>query len=197
MVRAIIRRATGSFAPNPRRWWRPAPRITRIVTHQVRVPGRLAWVRGLLFRNRVEATHRASLATPRGQTMARGAMRGTAGMGLIEVIVGIGLVALCLIGLNALVVTMIRGNLTSQLIDQATRLADARMDELRSAGYDNVPLGTTTDRWRSATAGSGVRFDRTTVVTAGPLTNTRTLTVTMQWNDHGPRAEVFSTEISK
>jgi hypothetical protein len=118
-------------------------------------------------------------------------------MGLIEVVVGLGLVAICIIGMNALVITMIRGNLSAQLIDQATRLADARMDELESVGYDNVPVGTTSDTWWSMASGTGVRFDRTTTVAAGPLTNTRTLTVTMRWADRGERVEAFSTEISK
>jgi Tfp pilus assembly protein PilV len=124
-------------------------------------------------------------------------MKRDAGMGLIEVIVGLGLLATCIIGMNSLVVSMIRGNLTAQLIDQATRLADARMAELRSAGYDNVPVGVTTDTWWSLTSGAGVRFDRTTVVTAGLLANTRTVTVTMAWNDQVARVETFATEIAK
>lgn len=124
-------------------------------------------------------------------------MRRDAGMGLIEVLVGLGLVALCIIGLNALVVAMMRGNLTAQVTDQATRLAEARMDDLQSAGYDAVPLGSSTDSWWSISGASGVRFERTTTVTAGPLPNTRTLTVTMRWNDQGPRTETFATEISK
>ena len=124
-------------------------------------------------------------------------MRGDAGMGVIEALVGLGLVALGIIGLNALVVAMIRGNLSAQLTDQATRLADARMDELQSADYDDVTLGTTTDTWWSLSGGSGVRFDRTTTVAAGPLVNIRALTVTMRWNDRGPRAATFTSEISK
>jgi hypothetical protein len=118
-------------------------------------------------------------------------------MGLIEVVVGVALLALCIIGMNALVVTMIRGNLSAQLIDQATRLADAKIDQLQSAGFDNVPLGTTTENWWSMTSGIGVRFDCTTTVAAGPLANNRVVTVKMAWNDRGERGETFATEVSK
>lgn len=124
-------------------------------------------------------------------------MRRDAGMGLIEVVVGIGLLATCIIGMNALVVTMIRGNLSAQLIDQATRLADAKIDAVQSAGFDNVPLGTTSENWWSVTGGTGVAFERKTIVTAGPLANNRVVTVRMAWNDRGTRVETFATEISK
>ena len=56
-----------------------------------------------------------------------------------------------------------------QLIDQATRLADSKVAELVSGGYDNLTVGTSTDSWWSVTSGNGVRFDRTTTVAAGSL----------------------------
>lgn len=119
------------------------------------------------------------------------------GMGLIEVIVGIGLVALCIIGMNSLVVSMIRGNLSARLIDQASRLAAAKMNDLRKAGYDKMPVGTTTDVSWSASANTGVIFVRTTTVASGVFSDLRTVTVTMSWNDRGARQSVFATEIAK
>lgn len=118
-------------------------------------------------------------------------------MSLTEVIVGIGLLATAIIGLNALVLTMIRGNVTAQLADQATRLAGSKLAELRSAGYDKVPIGKSADTWWSVSAGRGVRFDRATTVVAGPLPDTRSITVTVSWKDRAQRVETFTTELVK
>ena len=105
--------------------------------------------------------------------------------------------AIRIIGMNALVVTMTRGNLSAQLNDQATRLAATKIEELQSAGYDQITVGTTSDKWWSASTGSSVLFTRTTAVTAGALPNLRAVTVTLSWNDRGLRQSVFSTEIGK
>jgi len=118
-------------------------------------------------------------------------------MGLIELVVGLGLIAICIMGLNALVVSMIRGNTSALLNDQATRLAVTKLEDLRSLGYDKVAVGKTLDTWWSASSGAGTRFDRATVVSAGALPELRAVTVTMSWNDHGARTSAFSTEIGK
>lgn len=139
---------------------------------------------------------RSARAASTPHRTARG-VRSDHGMGLIEVIVGLGLVALCIIGMNALVVSMTRGNLSARLIDQASRLAAAKINDLRKAGYDKAPVGTTTDLSWSAGAGTGVIFVRTTTVASGALSDLRAVTVTMSWNDRGERRSVFATEIAK
>jgi Tfp pilus assembly protein PilV len=123
--------------------------------------------------------------------------RRQAGMGLIEVIIGLGLIAICIIGLNALVVAMIRGNLSARLNDQATQLAAAKISDLQHAGYDKTKLGTSSDVWWSAPSGSSVYFTRTTTVAEGSLPDTRSVTITMEWNDRGTRRSGFTTEIGK
>jgi Tfp pilus assembly protein PilV len=117
-------------------------------------------------------------------------------MGLIEAIVGLALIATCILALNGLVVAMIRGNLTAQLLDQATRLADSKLNDLVSAGYANLTVGTTTDSWWSAGT-TGVRFDRTTTIAAGTVTGTRAITVSVAWKDRVQRVETFTTEVSQ
>jgi hypothetical protein len=124
-------------------------------------------------------------------------MRFSAGMGLVEVIVGLGLVATCIIGMNALVVAMIRGNVTARLTDQASRLAATKIDDLQKAGYDKVPVGTSSEVWWSVGDGAGVSFIRTTTVSAGAFADLRAVTVTVSWNDRGTRQSLFSTEIRK
>jgi hypothetical protein len=118
-------------------------------------------------------------------------------MGLIELIVGLGLLAICIIGMNALVVSLIRGNLSAQLNDQATALGAAKIAELRSLGYDEIPLGTTTDKWWSAATGSSLVFVRQTTVRAAALPDLLAVTVTVSWFDHAPRQSAFTSEIAK
>ncbi|MGH7786726.1 MAG: type IV pilus modification PilV family protein [Candidatus Binatia bacterium] len=118
-------------------------------------------------------------------------------MGLIEVIVGLGLLAVGIIGMNSLVVSMMRGNLSAQLTDQATRLASAKIAELRSVSYDKVAVGTTADKWWSAATGSSIVFERTTTVAAGTLAATRAITVTLRWYDRGMRTTTFASEIAQ
>ncbi|MDX2166349.1 MAG: hypothetical protein SF182_04775 [Deltaproteobacteria bacterium] len=118
------------------------------------------------------------------------------GMGLIEVIVGLGLLAVCIIGMNALVMSLIRGNLSARLTDQASRLAQTKIEELRGAGYDKATVGSSTDLWWSAAAGGSVAFQRTTTIAAGPVANTRAVTVTVSWTDRGKRSETFTSELA-
>jgi hypothetical protein len=118
-------------------------------------------------------------------------------MGLIEVIVGLGLVAICILGMNSLLVAMIRGNLSARLTDQASRLAAAKINDLQKAGYDKVPVGTSQEVWWSASEGTGVSFIRTTTVQGGAFADLRAVTITVSWNDRGARQSLFSTEIGK
>ena len=120
---------------------------------------------------------------------------GQRGISLIEVMVGLALTATCVIAMNALVVAMIRGNLSAQLIDQATLLAESKLAEVANTPYQQLTVGTTTDQWWSATAGNSIRFDRSTSIAAGVLADTRTVSVTVAWNDRGSRSETFTTEV--
>lgn len=118
-------------------------------------------------------------------------------MGLIEVVVGLGLLAVCIIGMNALVMSLIRGNLSARLTDQASRLAQTKLEELRSAGYDKAEVGSSTDLWWSAAAGGSIAFQRTTTIATGTVPNTRAVTVTVAWTDRGRRSETFTSELAQ
>lgn len=124
-------------------------------------------------------------------------MKGQAGMGLIEMMVGIGLLAICLIGLNSLVVALIGGNLSSRLIDTATHLGEARLHDLRSIPFDQVKTGSTTELWSPYPTGKRALFYRTTLIEAGVFPTTRTVTVTVQWNDRGTRHIALSSELAR
>ncbi len=122
-------------------------------------------------------------------------MKRQGGMGLIEVVVGLGLMVLAILGLNSLAISLIRGNLSARLTDEATRLAQSKIEEVRSAGYTAARVGTTTEAVLSAIGTPGLTFGRTTTIAAGPLPGTRTVTITMSWYDEGLRQATFLSEI--
>jgi Tfp pilus assembly protein PilV len=124
-------------------------------------------------------------------------MSGEKGLGLIEVIVGLGLLAVCLLGMNSLVVSLIGGNLSARLTDQATRLAQTKLADLRSLPYDDVPVGSTTDYWWSAAVDRSVAFQRVTTVQAGVLPDLRAVTVDVAWNDRGTHRVTLTSEMTR
>lgn len=124
-------------------------------------------------------------------------MNGARGGGLIELIVGLSLIAVAILGLNSLAAAMIRGHLSAQLSDEAARLAQAKMERVRHDGYDAAAPGTTVELVPSGGNGSTLTFKRSTEIGAGALAGVRAVTVTMAWWDGGARHAIFDTEIAR
>jgi Tfp pilus assembly protein PilV len=124
------------------------------------------------------------------------AVRGSSGMGVVEMIVGLALMTIAILGLSGLAVSATRGNVTARLLDQATRLAQQKMEQIRQAGYTAAAPGTTVESNLTATGSTGGSYTRATVIAPGPLSTTRTVTVTLAWNDFAStRSATFVTEI--
>jgi Tfp pilus assembly protein PilV len=117
------------------------------------------------------------------------------GMGVIEVMVGLGLMAVAVMGLNSLAISAVRNNLSSRLIDQATRLAQQKIEQIKRDGYAAAVTGTTVETKLNASGKPGGGFQRTTVIADGALPNTRTVTVSVAWADYGVRQTSFNTQI--
>jgi len=117
-------------------------------------------------------------------------------MGLIEAIVALGLIALAILGLSGLAVSMIHGNLSARMNDEATRLAQTKFELVRKAGYGATNEGTTTELIVNL---DGVpmpaMYGRQTTVAAGALANIKTVTVVMSWPDYATRQTTFMSEI--
>ena len=125
-------------------------------------------------------------------------MKAQAGLGVIELMVGLGLVAVAIMGLNCLVVSAIRSNLSAQLIDQATRLAQQKIEQVKYGGYAAAVPGTVTETQLSDAGNTGGGFQRKTVITDETgLAKTRKVSVTLTWTDYGTRQTSFSTEITQ
>ena len=123
-------------------------------------------------------------------------MRPTSGMGIVEMMVGMALMTIAILGLSGLAVSAIRSNVSARLLDQTTRLAQQKIEQIKRDGYAAAAPGTTVETGLDQAGNSGGGFTRTTVIAQGPLTTTRTITVTMTWNDYGAtRSTTFVTEI--
>jgi Tfp pilus assembly protein PilV len=116
-------------------------------------------------------------------------------MTVIEIMVGLGLIAIAIMGLNSLAISAVRNNLTARLIDQGTLLARQKMEQVERGGFAAAVPGTTTERHLDAGGRSGGGFHRTTTIQPGALANLRSVTVTVTWADYGMRQLTFSTEI--
>lgn len=120
-----------------------------------------------------------------------------AGFGLIELVVALGVLTFAILALISLAVSMIRGNLSARLNDEATLLAQEKFAAIRKAGYEQTPPGTTLEMILNGYRAPAILFARETKVSAGALPNTRTVSVTLAWTDGALRQTTFATEIAQ
>lgn len=108
------------------------------------------------------------------------------GFSLLEVLIGLVILAIGLLAIAGMQITAIKGNYFSSSLTQATILAQDKMEELKNLPYASLSSGTDTKTV------SGTIFTRQfTVVNT---TNTmKTITVTVQWTDGGNRSISLST----
>jgi type IV pilus modification protein PilV len=111
--------------------------------------------------------------------------RGQSGFTILEVLVAISILVVGLLGVASMQVSAIRGNYFSSNTTLALTLAEDKMEELMIAQYDTV--ATTDEGMIDETGQTGNDFHRTwTVTDDSPITNTKTVTVTVGWqnDDH-------------
>jgi Tfp pilus assembly protein PilV len=130
------------------------------------------------------------------QAAAAQAVRRPSGMGIIEMIVGLALMTIAILGLSGLAVSATRANVSARSVDEATRLAQQKLEQVTANGYAAALVGTTVESNLNAAGTAGGGYTRTTVIAQGPLSTTRTITVTLAWTDFkAARSAVFVTEI--
>jgi type IV pilus assembly protein PilV len=113
------------------------------------------------------------------------------GFTLIECIVSIAVFFSAIMGLSSVTVMVIKGNSFSQSMTVATVLATDKVESLQNMGYDDVTSGgpetlqtTYTRQW--------------TVTNNSPVTNTKTIAVTVTWSWLGlTRNVTLSTIITR
>jgi Tfp pilus assembly protein PilV len=123
------------------------------------------------------------------------------GVGLTDMLVGLLVVTIGILVLCSLGISTIRGNLTARHFDQATRLAQQKLELVRKGGYAGATVGTTNesnlDYGGSTQTGiaTGGIFSRTNTIATGGLPLTYDVTVTVSWTDQSAQSVSFSTTL--
>lgn len=101
------------------------------------------------------------------------------GFFLIETLIALLVLVFMLLGLSYLMLSTIDTNMQARRITAAIELAQARLEEIRGIPYAGLTAGSD-----SAALGTGSSYARTWTVTDGhPTADTKTVTVTVSWND--------------
>ena len=112
------------------------------------------------------------------------------GFSLIEVLVGLVLLAIGLLAIAGMQVTSVRGNFFSHYMTQATYVGQDRLELL-----DNIPIDSAALQAGNHNDGTiniaGIAFNRSYIVTVNG--DIRTIVYTVSWNDGVNRRISFST----
>lgn len=112
------------------------------------------------------------------------------GFTLIEVMVGLIILAIGLLAIAGMQMTAVRGNFFSHYLTQASYVGQDRLELLNNLPVDSAELQEG-DHNDGTTTISGIAFNRSyTVVVNGDI---RTITYTIRWNDGTNRTISFAT----
>lgn len=113
------------------------------------------------------------------------------GFSLLEVLIGLVILAIGLLAIAGMQITAIKGNYFSKSVTEATVLAQDKLEELKNLPYDhasNAPGSSSEPKYVS-----GTTFTRQVVVAEDAGNSIKTITVTVSWTDGGNRSISLST----
>lgn len=118
------------------------------------------------------------------------------GFTLLEVIISLTLLAIGMLALGALQAASVRGNGYAMNNTEGTALIEQKIEEYQSMPWGSLPSGDTTVVENNV--GQGGRFTRTSVFQDNtPITNTKTVTVSVAWADKASHSFSFSYILKK
>ena len=113
------------------------------------------------------------------------------GFTLIEVLMGLVILAIGLLAIAGMQVTSVRGNFFSNYLTQASYAGQDRLEFLDSLAYTSAELSANNHNDPSTTI-SGIVFSRSYTVVDDP-NGYKIINYTIRWNDGVNRSIVFST----
>ncbi len=116
------------------------------------------------------------------------------GFSLIEILIGLIILAVGLLAIGGLQITSIREGFSSNNITQATILAQDKLEYLKNLSYTDSHLNS--GQHNDGTIPNTI-FTREYSVLEDTGNNMKTITVTIQWTDRGNHSISFSTIRSK
>ena len=114
------------------------------------------------------------------------------GFTLIEVMIALVIMSIGLTALAAVQISAIRGNDFSKRMTTAISIAEAKMEQIKSSSYVNILSESSIQITQS-----NMHFTRQVTVTnnIAPLTNTKTVNVTVSWSEGSKSHSVPITTI--
>ncbi|MBM4307134.1 MAG: type IV pilus modification protein PilV [Deltaproteobacteria bacterium] len=112
------------------------------------------------------------------------------GFTLIEVLVGLVILAIGLLAIAGMQLTSVKGNSFSSNLTQASVLAQDRLELLRNLAWAHADLTAGTHNEGTI---AGTIFTREYVVTVVPGTTMLNIVVTVRWRDDSDHSVSFST----
>jgi type IV pilus modification protein PilV len=114
------------------------------------------------------------------------------GFTLIEVMIALVIMSIGLTALAAVQISAIRGNDFSKRMTTAISIAEAKMEQIKSSSYANILSESSIQITQS-----NMHFTRQVTVTnnIAPLTNTKTVNVTVSWSEGSKSHSVPITTI--
>ena len=121
------------------------------------------------------------------------------GFTLLEVLIGLIILSVGLLGLAAMQITFLRGNSFSIKMTEATSIARNKIEDFNNTPFDSITSGSEANPIVGST---GINYDRNWVVVdvdndANGEIDWKVVDVTTNWNDPNPHRVSLSTVISK
>lgn len=125
-------------------------------------------------------------------------MWGTEGLTLVEILIAISIFAVGLLAVATMQVAAIRGNAFGNKVTQATCLAQAKLEELKSAHINSLVAGNYSDpnNLIDETGANGGIFNRSWVI-ANNTPMSRVVTITVTWTKGGGSHNVVLNSITR
>jgi type IV pilus assembly protein PilV len=114
------------------------------------------------------------------------------GSALLEVMVALSILAIGLLAIASMQVAAIRGNSFAGNVTEGTCLASDRLEKLMSQKYDNADLTAGAHTDPSPPSGYTISWN---VTDDSPLSDTKTITLTVIWSTHGAQKSIAMQRI--